>query len=86
MNDNYGRFLTIALWVFSIVLIVVMTITGCSVETEAAVHTPSVRFAVEDFGNGCSIITDNETGVQYLYYYESITSYHDGSGLCKLED
>lgn len=58
------------------VLIVVLNCTGC---TEADAAEPE-RFTVEYVGNGCRIITDNETGVQYLSF-----SVGQGTGLCKLE-
>lgn len=59
-------------------LILAFTCTGCHVEAEAAEETkPAPRFTAEYAGNFCTIITDNETGVQYLAY--------NGHGLVKLE-
>jgi hypothetical protein len=57
--------------------------TGCAAQAESAETAP--RFTVENAGNGCEIITDNETGVQYLYYHKSYNGYKCGSGLTKLE-
>lgn len=51
--------------------------TGCAVQAEET----APRFTVEKAGNGCRIITDNQTGVRYLYY--AMNSY--GGGLTKLE-
>lgn len=65
-------------------LIVTWICDGCAIETAAARSEPTPRFAVEYEGNQCSIITDNETGVQYLLYRET-TNYGKGIGLCKLE-
>lgn len=62
-------------------LILVLTCTGCRVEAEAEETKPAPRFTVEFLGNGLRLITDTETGVQYLAYSE----YHTGIGLCKLE-
>lgn len=66
-------------------LILVLTCTGCHIETEAAETEPAPRFTMEEAGNGCKIITDTETGTQYLYYFHSYNGYKGGSGLCKLE-
>ena len=67
-------------------LILVLNCTGCDgVTVEAAAATkPAPRFTVEYAGNGCQIITDNDTGVQYLYY-ETSGVYEAAGGLCKLE-
>lgn len=59
-------------------LILVLTCTGCRVEAEAAEEIkPAPRFTVEFLGNGLRLITDTETGVQYLAY--------NAHGLVKLE-
>lgn len=63
-------------------LIIVLNLTGC---TEASAETPA-RFTVEYAGNSCEIITDNETGVQYLFYSYGTTHNNRAGGLCKLED
>ena len=68
-----------------LVLILVLTCTGCRIEAEAAETKPAPRFTVENAGNGCKIITDTVTGVQYLYYRHRYNRYQSGSGLCKLE-
>lgn len=59
-----------------LVLILVLTCTGCT-EAEAAETEPAPRFTIEHFGLNVTVITDNETGVQYMAY--------NGHGLCKLE-
>lgn len=55
---------------------------GCAVETEAA--TNYERFTREYAGSSCYIITDNDTGVQYLAY-DVGTLQGRGAGLTKLE-
>lgn len=65
-------------------LIVSWICGGCAVRTEAATEKTADRFTTEYAGNGCTIITDNETGVQYLYYRNGAGS-SGGSGLTKLE-
>ncbi len=66
-------------------LILVLTCTGCT-EADAAETETRGRFTVEYAGDGCRIITDNETGVQYMFYYYSDYTKRAGGGLCKLED
>lgn len=63
--------------------ILVMTCTGCAVraswgDTE---DDTAPRFTVEATESNLRIITDNETGVQYLAYV-----YGQGIGLTKLEE
>lgn len=53
--------------------------TGCAVEAEEGETAP--RFTVERLGNGLRIITDNQTGAQYLSYSSNGYS----GGLTKLE-
>jgi len=65
-------------------LILVLICTGCRIETEAAETKPAPRFTSEYAGDYCTIITDNETGVQYLAYARE-SNYGKGIGLCKLE-
>jgi hypothetical protein len=73
----------VALLLLAIVL--TFALDGCAVvETEATVLKKADRFTVEYAGNECSIITDNETGVQYLAY-ETAFNNGVGIGLCKLE-
>lgn len=55
-----------------LVTILVLTCTGCGAEDQLATYTQSDRFTVERYYYGdrtlpdCYIITDNETGAQYL--------------------
>lgn len=67
--------------------ILVLTCTGCSNTAEAAItvettteETTPPRFTVERAGPNIKIITDNETGVQYIAYI-----YNGSCGLAKLE-
>jgi hypothetical protein len=64
--------------------VLTFVLDGCAVHTEAARNETPPRFTVEYVGNQCSIITDNETGVQYLMYKET-SNYGKGIGLTKLE-
>lgn len=76
-------------------LVLVFTCTGCTLEIsengkrwvsdEAEETKPAPRFTVENAGNGCKIITDNETNAQYLFYYYPDMAGRAGGGLCKLE-
>lgn len=84
MNRNRNPYVCIVALVL-LALILMLTCTGCKVEAEAAEAESSERFTVEEAGNGCSVITDNATGTQYLYYFKYYTSYLGGSGLCKLD-
>jgi hypothetical protein len=62
-------------------LIVTWICGGCSVHAEASETESTPRFTVENAGNFLKIITDNQTGEQYLAYYQ----YNTGIGLTKLE-
>lgn len=83
MNHKYNPWLSLTALLL-LALILVFTCTGCT-DAEAAETKPAPRFTVENASNGCEIITDTETGVQYLYFYRSYNGYKGGSGLCKLE-
>jgi hypothetical protein len=72
----------LALLLLAIVLTFVLD--GCAVETEAARNETPPRFTMEGAGIDCFIITDHETGVQYLMYRDG-TLDGRGIGLCKLE-
>lgn len=84
MNRKYNPWLSLAAFML-LALILVFTCTGCT-EGEATETKPAPRFTVEGAGNGCKLITDTETGVQYLFYYYPDMSDRAGGGLCKLED
>ena len=82
-----------ALGVLVAVLILAIAISFivnvCTVDTEAATNKNTIhRFTVEAQQTSgfttVHIITDNETGVQYLYY-RSGAGQNGGSGLTKLE-
>lgn len=68
-----------------LLVLVVCTCTGCGGNTAEAEDTTGERFEVEtvgeSFGGQVAIITDTETGVQYLW----VKSGYAG-GLTKLED
>lgn len=75
----------VALLALLLLAFIVAWICGvCAVRTEAARNETPPRFTVEYAENQCSIITDNETGVQYLMYRET-SNYGKGIGICKLE-
>lgn len=67
-----------------LLVLVVCACTGCADTTEAAEPTGE-RFEVEtvgeSFGGQVAIITDTETGVQYLWVKSG-----SGAGLTKLEE
>lgn len=67
-----------------LILIIVTVGTGCAVETEATANQTRERFTREYAGSDCFIITDNQTGVQYLAYVE-MSNYGRGIGLTRLE-
>lgn len=83
MNQKKNSFISLVALLL-MVLILVLNCTGC---TKASAATES-RFTEEyHHMNGYHsvyIITDTETGVQYLAY-EVATNYGRGIGLCKLE-
>lgn len=81
MNRKNNPMLSLVALVL-LALILAFICTGCHVEAEAAEETkPAPRFTVEYLPNSLRLITDTETGVQYLAYSE----YHTGIGMCKLE-
>jgi hypothetical protein len=61
-------------------LIVTWICGGCAVQTEASENFPVERFTTKIAGFNIRIITDNETGVQYLVYGNTY-----GLGVTKLE-
>lgn len=78
MRQKYNPWVSlVALLLLAIIL--VFTCTGCTGQAVAADNAP--RFSYEKVGAGYRIITDNETGNQYLYYFAGY-----GGGLTKLED
>lgn len=83
MNKKHKPFavlvpLLMLVFIFSVVC------NACSVETNAQTNQSMNRFTQEYVGSGCSIITDNQTGVQYLAYVE-MSNYGRGVGLTRLE-
>jgi hypothetical protein len=82
MNRNYKPHVAlVALLILA--LIISFVCNSCAIETEAA--TNYNRFTKEYVGNDLYIITDNETGIQYMAYVE-LTNRGGGVGLTKLEE
>jgi hypothetical protein len=82
MNRKHNPMVALAALIL-LAVVLVMACTGCTVraswgeeETE-----PTPRFTTEYVGSRCTIITDSETGVQYLFYKG-----HGAGGLTKLGD
>lgn len=94
MNRKYNPYVSLVALLL-LALILVLTCTGCTLEIsesgkrwisdEAEETEPAPRFTSEFAGNGCTIITDSETGMQYLFYYYPDMDDRAGGGLCKLE-
>lgn len=82
MQRKHNPYLAI-LALLLLALIVTWICGGCSVHADAA-EKKVERFTVEYAGNCLSVITDRETGVQYLLYRET-SNYGKGIGICKLE-
>lgn len=75
-------------WVSLVALVllalILATTAGCAAPTEAAEDEAAAawtRFDVEDYGPNCKIITDTETGVEYLVYWTT-----RGVGMTVLEN
>lgn len=83
MRRNHNPYVAL-LALLVLALIVTWICGGCAVRTEAATNKTMERFTEEYAGNDCFIITDNETGAQYLAYVR-YTNYGQGIGLTKLE-
>lgn len=83
MRRKHNPYLALAALIL-LALIVTWICGGCAVEADAAVEKKADRFTMEGAGSHCSIITDHETGVQYLMYREGNLEGR-GIGLCKLE-
>lgn len=82
MRRKHNPYLALAALLL-LALIVSWICGGCSVRADAA-EKKVERFTVEYAGNCCSIITDHETGIQYLLYKET-SNYGKGVGMTKLE-
>lgn len=78
MRQKYNPWVSLVALVL-LALILAFICTGCTAQAEAAETTP--RFSCEKVGSGFRIITDHETGNQYLYHFAGY-----GGGLTKLED
>lgn len=83
MKRNYKPHVAVVALLI-LALIVSFVCNGCSVETNATTYQTQERFTREYAGRDCFIITDNETGVQYLAVIE-YTNYGKGVGLTRLE-
>lgn len=83
MRQKHNAWVSLAALVL-LALILTWVCTGCTTQAEARETEPAPRFTVERAGNNCRIITDNETGVQYLFYlYDNYNK--AAGGLVKLE-
>lgn len=81
MNRKYNPWLSLVALLL-LALILTLTCTGCTARASwgnTEDDTPP-RFSVEYAGVNIRIITDNETGVQYIAYL-----FNSGCGLTKLE-
>ena len=80
MNRKHNPMLSLAALVL-LVLILVLTCTGCTVRASwgNTEDGTAPRFTVEYAGEQIRIITDNETGMQYLAYVHA-----NGAGLTEL--
>lgn len=79
MNRKHNPFVSlVALLLAAIIL--VLTCTACSDTAEVLPKKREYRFTTENMGNQCTIITDTQTGVQYLYYGSGY-----GGGMCVLQ-
>jgi uncharacterized protein YceK len=67
MRRKHNPFVAL-LALFLLALIVTWICNGCSVESDIEETDPTTRFTVEYAGNQLRIVTDTETGVQYLAY------------------
>lgn len=87
MNRKHNPF--VALVGLVLLALLLVTTAGCAAPAEAteAAETAETepgnwhRFATEYCGDGCTIITDTQTGVQYLYHGSGY-----GGGLTVLQD
>lgn len=81
MNLKYNPFVSLVAALL-LAVILVLTCTGChnTAEADATEETTPPRFTVEKADQGIRIITDNETGAQYIAYI-----YNGTCGLTKLE-
>lgn len=79
MNRKYNPFVSLAALLLA-AIILALTCTGCSEMKEKLPEKQEYRFTIEREGNGCTIITDTQTGVQYLYCAAGY-----GGGLCVLQ-
>ena len=84
MNRNYKPHVAL-MALLILALIVSFVCNGCAVETNATTNQTMERFTREYAGSDCFVITDNETGVQYLAVIE-YTNYGKGVGLTRLEE
>lgn len=85
MNLKYNPWLSLVALLL-LALILTLTCTGCHVQETATELEPlaetetAPRFTSENLPGPYTVITDHQTGVQYLYYDSTY-----GGGLCVLE-
>lgn len=84
MNRKHNSLLSLAALLL-LAVILVLICAGCADEDQLEMYKKSDRFTVEWYANNdrtmpdCYIITDTETGAQYLY-----VSSHNSAGLTQL--
>lgn len=61
-----NKFKKIVVGLIGIAIIASIALVGCG--TEAVASDEPSRFSEENYDNSNFIITDNETGIQYLYH------------------
>lgn len=70
-------------------LVLVLALTGCAAQASAAAETEkrfTIDFVERNRGMDVYIITDTNTGKQYLYCREWDANGFAGGGLCLLEE
>ena len=77
MNRKNNPFVSLVALLL-LAMIVIFTCVGCRSQEYATETAP--RFTKERESDCCTIITDTQTGVQYLYYHAGY-----GGGLCVLQ-
>lgn len=83
MNHKYNPWLSLVALLL-MALILVFTCTGCTKASAATENRFTQEYHYLNGYHSAYIITDTETGVQYLAY-EVQSNYGRGVGLCKLE-
>lgn len=83
MKQKYNPYVSLVALLL-LALILVLTCTGCIEASAATENRFTKEYHYVSSRHSAYIITDTETGVQYLAY-EIESPYGKGVGLCKLE-